>query len=251
MKWDESLDSIIKKAVKNSLAPHVDRHVGQAEKISLDIDKSVVRETVKESYVAEAKPFGQVTEFLSQKAKDAHVALYKGTVTSINKISAELDAVDRNEVNSQHNAFRSLKLDETYNLNSVWLHELFFAASFQPHSEIYMDSIAYLRLERDFGNFDDFQKDLMACALACGEGWAVCGYHMFLKRYVNVMISNNSQDMMLGLYPVIVIDMHAHAYYRDYLTDKKSYLISRMREIDWGIIEERVKKAESIVEVMK
>jgi superoxide dismutase len=56
---------------------------------------------------------------------------------------------------------------------------------------------------------------------------------------------------MLGLYPVIVIDMWEHAYSKDYLDDKRNYLISRMREIDWNVVEERVNKAERIAEVLK
>jgi superoxide dismutase len=45
--------------------------------------------------------------------------------------------------------------------------------------------------------------------------------------------------------------MWEHAYYRDYLTDKKSYLISQMREINWNVVEERVKKAEALGQVLR
>lgn len=204
-----------------------------------------------EAYVAEPKPYRQVSELLSQKSKDAHTQLYKQYVETLNRVSVELDASDKSNVDSRHSNFRSLKLDETYNINSVWLHELFFANCFDPHSEVTMDSKAYMRLERDFGTFDDWQHDFMACALAAGNGWAVCGYNMLLKRYVNTMVSNHSQDVPLGLYPLIVVDMHEHAYTRDYLTDKKSYLVAMMRELNWNIIEERFLRAEAINEVLK
>lgn len=219
--------------------------------------KESLRETgikqpvVSEAYVAEPKQYKQVSEFVSQKTKDAHVALYKSYIETLNRVSAELDSADRSSVGSRHSEFRSLKLDETYNLNSVWLHELYLSNCFDPHSEITMDSRAFLRLERDWGSFDDFQRDFAACALSAGNGWVVCGYNIFLRRYVNTFISNNSQDVMLGLYPLIVIDMHEHAYYRDYLGDKKSYLISQMRELNWDVIEERFLKAEAIGEVLK
>lgn len=206
---------------------------------------------VNESYVAEPKLYKQVSEFVSQKTKDAHNSLYKSYIETLNNVSAKLDSVDRGEANSKHNNYRSLKLDESYNLNAVWLHELYLANCFDPHSEITMDSKAYMRLERDWGTFDNFQKDFIACAIACGNGWAVCGYNIFLRRFVNTVISNNSQDVMLGLYPLIVLDMHEHAYCRDYLADKKSYIISQMREFNWNVIEERFLKAESINEVIK
>jgi Fe-Mn family superoxide dismutase len=231
-KTNEWIDSVIKNAVNQS--------IGDVKRTLLD-----------EAYVAEPKPFKQVSELVSQKTKDAHTALYKEYVEASNKVSAELDTADRSAGGSKHSTFRSLKLDEAYNLNALWLHELYFANCFDPHSEIVMDSIAYLKLQRDFGTFDDFQRDLIACATSCGNGWAVCGYHTFLRRYVNVMVSNHSQDVMLGLYPVIVIDCWEHAYARDYLTDKKSYIVAMMRQFNWTVIEDRFKRAEAIAMAVK
>ena len=227
----------------------------------LDIDsllKKAVKETVQttkplleEAYVAEQKPFKQVSDLVSQKTKDMHAGLYKNYIESLNSVSAKLDTTDRSEANPRHSDFKSLKLDEAYNLNAVWLHELYFANCFDPHSEIVMDSQAYLRLQRDFGTFDAWQKDFMATAMASGNGWAVCGYHMFLRRFVNMIVSHHSGDVMLGVFPVIVVDMWEHSYTRDYLSDKKSYLVSQMKEFNWDVIEERFKRAESIAQAVK
>lgn len=201
---------------------------------------------INESYVAEPKPFKQVSEMVSQKTKEAHTTLYREYVDTLNGVSAKLDTADRGASNSKHSDFRSLKLDEAYNLNAVWLHELYFANCYDPHSEIVMDSIAYIKLQRDFGTFEDWQRDFIACAMAASNGWAVCGYHTFLKKYINVPISHHSGDIPLGFYPVIVVDMWEHAYARDYLSDKKSYLIAQMREINWEVCEDRFKRAEAI-----
>lgn len=217
------------------------------------IDTTVTSKLPKldEAFVHEPKPFKQVSELVSQKTKSAHEELYKGYVETFNKVSARLDTAERSDITSRHSEFRSLKLDETWNLNALWLHELYFSNCFDPHSEIVMDSMSYMRLERDFGTFEDWQRDFMACALASRAGWVVCGYHMFLRKYVNIMIDEHSGNVPVGFYPIIVVDMWEHAYYRDYLTDKKSYLISQMREFNWSVIEERVKKAEGIAQVVK
>jgi Fe-Mn family superoxide dismutase len=212
---------------------------------------STSKQSLQEAYVAEPKPFKQVSELVSQKTKDMHVGLYKNYVESLNAISAKLDTADRSEANPRHSDFKSLKLDEAYNLNAVWLHELYFANCFDPHSEIVMDSQAYLRLQRDFGTFDAWQKDFMATAMSAGNGWAVCGYHTFLRRYVNMIVSQHSGDVMLGVFPVIVVDMWEHSYTRDYLSDKKSYLVSQMKEFNWDVIEERFKRAESIAQAVR
>lgn len=230
----------------------------------IDVD-AIIKDTIKsqiaktesqlpqldESYVAEPKQFKQVTEFVSQKTKDSHVELYKNYVETLNKVSAKLDSSDRNGANSRSSEYRSLKLDEVSNLNATWLHELYFANCFDPHSEIVMDSMSFLRLQRDFGTFDDWQRDFMACALSAGNGWAVLGYHMFLKKYVNFLVTDHNGNIPIGFYPVIVVDMWEHAYFKDYMTDKKSYLIAQMRELNWVVIEDRFKKAEQVHQVMK
>jgi Fe-Mn family superoxide dismutase len=231
------LDLLLKKTVKSAIAQQ-----------TVSLPKI---ESLDESYVAEPKVFKQVSEFSTQKTKDAHAQLYKGYVETLNKVSIELDTADRSAADSRHSKYRSLKLDEVSNLNATWLHELYFANSFDPHSEITMDSLSYLRLERDWGTFEDWQRDFMACAMSAGSGWAVCGYHTFLQRYVNTVVSHHSGDIMLGLYPIVVVDMWEHAYYRDYLTDKKSHLVARMREFNWTVIEDRFNKAESMAQVLK
>lgn len=221
------------------------------EQIIKDSVKGTLKTLVPEAYAAEVKPYKQVTDFLSQQAKDAHRQLYKGYVESLNKVSAELDSVERASVNPRHSTYRSLKLDEAENLNAVWLHELFFANCFDPHSDLTMDSLAYMRLQRDWGTFEEWQQDFMSCALVAGEGWAVCGYHTFLRRYVNTFVGRHSDNVMLGVFPVIVVDMWTHAYHRDYLNDRKSYLVAMMRQFNFEVIEERFKKAEAIAEALK
>lgn len=234
------VDGIIKKSIESHLGPA--ERVKRAKKTEAQID---------ESYVHEPKQYKQVSEFVSQKTKNAHVELYKGYVDSMNKVSTELDTADRGSVNSMHAQFRSLKLDETFTTNSTWLHELFFANCFDPHSEIVMDSMTFIEFQRTWGTFEDWQKDFMACALSSGNGWAVCGFNIFLKNFVNTIVSNDSQDVMIGLYPIVVLDVHEHAFYKDYLNDKKSYIVAMMRQIDWEVIEDRVKKAKSLREIFK
>lgn len=217
------------------------------------VDSTVTSQfpALNEAYRHDPKPFKQVSELVSQKTKSAHTELYKGYIESLNKVSAELDSVDKSDVNSRHSQFRSLKIDEVFNLNATWLHELYFANCFDPHSEVTMDSMAFLRIERDFGSFEGWQRDFMACALASQNGWAVMGYHMFLKKYINMLVDGHAGNIPVGFYPIIVVDMWEHSYYRDYLNDKKNYLISQMREFNWIVVEERINKAEALAQVLK
>ena len=212
-------------------------------------DRSKPGDELQEAYVTQAKNFTLTTEFLSEKNKAAHQELFEGYVETLNRVSAELDTADREDANSNDSSYRSLKIDEIYNLNAAFLHGLFFDNVSDPQSKITMDSIAYMRLERDFGTFDEWQKDFIACAMSSRNGWAVTVYNKFLNRYMNVCVDLHNINVPFASYPIVVLDMWEHSYYRDYLNDKKTYVFAMMKELDWDKIEERVKNAEKISKV--
>lgn len=215
--------------------------------------KSAVNKSgaLNEAYVVATKTFKLPTELMSQKNKAAHLELLQEYVNSVNNISAQLDAVDRSAANSNHSEYRSLKIDETYNLNAAFLHGLFFDNISDLRSQIAMDSLTYMRLERDFGTFDEWQEDFIATAISSRSGWALTVYNGFLDRYMNVVVDLHSLNVPVNCYPVIVLDMWEHSYYRDYLNDKKTYVFAMMKELNWDIIEDRIKKADRLAKVIK
>ena len=60
-----------------------------------------------------------------------------------------------------------------------------------------------------------------------------------------------SDIKVMELYPVIVVDMWQHAYYKDYLKDSKTYLTAMMKQLRWNVIEERFKKADKIHQIVR
>jgi len=213
-------------------------------------DSTTKGKAVQEAYVAQGKKFNLSTEFLSNKNKTNHLAVMEKHIATLNEVSAKLDSVDRESANDQHSEFRSLKVDEMHNLNASFLHGMFFENISDLQSRLAMDSLAFMRLERDFGTFDNWQKDFIACAMSARSGWAVTVYNSWLNRYVNVAVDASSNNVPFSSYPVIVLDCSEVAYYRDYLDDRKTYVRAMMKELDWDIVEGRIKKAEKISKVM-
>ena len=117
-------------------------------------------------------------------------------------------------------------------------------------SEITMDTLSFLRLERDFGGFDAWQKDFIACGMSSRDGYAITGYSTFLKRYMNMVIDTESLNVPIGFLPVISLDVAEGAYYRDYLSDRKSYIVRMMKEFDWNTIEKRFKRIEASIKTL-
>lgn len=215
--------------------------------------KKVINETLKlnESLVAQEKKFNLNTEYLSDANKQNHVELYKNYIKEFNEISAKLDSVNRGSSDSNNSEYRNLKVAETYNMNAAYLHELYFANISDARSKITTDSLSFMRLERDFGSFDNWQKDFIACCLASQCGWAITYLNTYTQTYMNCSIDLHSVNVPFGSYPVIVMDVWQHAYYKDYLKDVKTYTIAMMKQLNWKVIEKRIKRADAILNVVK
>jgi|TARA_R110000796_G_scaffold96562_2_gene202378 Fe-Mn family superoxide dismutase len=232
MKIDNLFTKEAKKAIKETL------NVGE-------------KKSINESFAAQPKKFNLKTDFLSPSNAQNHIELYEKYVKDFNSVSAQLDAVDKSEANSNHSPYRSLKIDETYNMNAAYLHELWFSNIADANSRISMDSLAYMRLNRDFGTFDDWQRDFIACAMSARCGWAITYLNTYTQSYMNCVIDLHSQNVPVGMQPVIVMDLWQHAYYRDYLKDINSYMNAMMKQLRWPVIESRFEKADKILNIIR
>lgn len=215
--------------------------------------KKAIKDTLRldEAFVSQEKKYDLKTEFLSEANKQNHIELYQNYIKEFNQISRNLDAVNRSEADSNNSDYRDLKVAETYNMNAIYLHELYFANISDVHSKITTDSLAFMRLERDFGSFDTWQKDFMACCKASQCGWAITYLNTYTRKYMNCSIDLHSVNVPFGSYPVIVMDVWQHAYYKDYLKDVKTYTTAMMKQLNWKVIEKRIKKADKVLEALK
>ena len=210
-----------------------------------------INEGLSEAYAAQPKKFDIVTDFLSAENINNHKELYKDYVEKFSLASSKLDVIDRSNVNSNYSEYRSTKSDETFNMNGAYLHELYFANIGDNNSTITMDSLSYMRLNRDFGTFDDWQRDFIACAKSSRCGWAVTYLNMYTQSYMNCFIDLHSENVPVGMYPVIVMDVWQHAFYKDYLKDVSTYLTAMMKQLRWSVIEKRFEKADKILQIVR
>ncbi|HNC56998.1 MAG TPA: Fe-Mn family superoxide dismutase [Leptospiraceae bacterium] len=193
-----------------------------------------------------AKPFILKTEKLSTFTKDNHFSLYRSYIEALNQISPKIDTVNKvmDSLNPTNSEFRRLKLDEQSNFNGVKLHELYFSNISDLNSQIRADSLPFIRLSKDFGTFEQWQLDFRSCGMVALEGWAVCYFDPYSKKYTNCVIEKHSENIPVMGIPVIVVDTFHHAWFKDYSGDKKGYLNGTLQELNWSVIEQRMMIAE-------
>jgi Fe-Mn family superoxide dismutase len=242
---EQNIANIIEQKIKNTLGKSGNFPELQVKKKETQTEKKLEnKNVVSEALVVMPGSFVNKSEKLSKTTKESHENLYRKYSESFNKISSELDAANKYEAGSYASLYRTLKMDECYNLNAIKLHELYFTNIADLASEITVDSLPYIKLCRDFGTFEKWQFDFIACAMSSREGWAMTVYEPYKNVYMNICIDGHTNGIPVGAVPVLVIDMWSHSFYKDYQIDKRSYLLSMMKEINWDVVEARMALSE-------
>jgi hypothetical protein len=140
--------------------------------------------------------------------------------------------------------FKCSKIFGQSNFNGVNLHELYFSNISDLNSQIRADSLPFIRLSKDFGTFEQWQLDFRSCGMVALEGWAVCYFDPYSKKYTNCVVEKHSENIPVMGIPVIVVDTFHHAWFKDYSGDKKGYLNGTLQELNWSVIEQRMMIAE-------
>ncbi len=177
---------------------------------------------------------------VNQAQFEEHYKLYEGYVNQINQISRQLDNVSDEILqnsNTTDGVFRGLKKGETYALNGVVLHELYFRNIGGKADE--PDEIVRAFIELYYGTFTKWAEDFKATA-KCSRGWTVLGYDQRTRRLRNFCYDLHDYGDTTFTVPLLVLDMYEHAYFMQYGTDKEAYIEAFIMNIHWGIVKQRL-----------
>jgi Fe-Mn family superoxide dismutase len=195
----------------------------------------------KESIMIEKVNFTYTDDItvINREQFDAHMRLYEGYVTNINKIDEILREGDaqRDQSNTTFSYYRELKRGETFALDGVILHELYFENIGGNSPE--PGPATTEMLNTDFGSFQNWQEDFIATAKA-SRGWAVLAFDQRSGRLRNISLDAHDLGNIAYSAPILVLDMYEHAYFLQYADKKADYINNFMKNINWNLIEERL-----------
>ncbi|HHW02104.1 MAG TPA: superoxide dismutase [Thermoanaerobacterales bacterium] len=165
--------------------------------------------------------------------------LYKGYVNKINEIREKLQFAIRQEANATYSEYRGLKKGETFAMDGVILHELYFenlgGFGGMPEGSLLR------RIENDFGSFNDWLQDFRAAGMAA-RGWVVLAFNPRDRRIHNYLQDAHDQGVIINTAALLVLDVYEHAYFIDYGTRKAEYITAFIQNIDWSAAERRWEK---------
>ena len=167
---------------------------------------------------------------ISLKTLQEHYKLYDGYVKKTNEIQQKVKEADKSEANGIYSHIGELKRQETFAVNGMKLHEVYFGHlgnPTEPSGEIVKI------VERDFGSMEKWKEEMIATGLSA-RGWAITAYDLKDKKLHIYGADAQNVGAVWGAVPIIAIDVYEHAYFIDYGTGRKAYLEAFFRNLDWN-----------------
>ncbi len=184
----------------------------------------------------ETKPWGfdpKTITGLSENILRSHYDNnYTGAVKRLNTINEQLAGLDF--ATAPNFTVNGLKREQLVAMNSMILHELYFANLGKGGDPA---GIMASALERDFGSVAKWRAEFSAMgkALGGGSGWVVLSYSARLQKLINVWAADHTMGGADGR-PILALDMYEHAYHMDYGAKAGAYVDAYMKAINWDVV---------------
>lgn len=193
---------------------------------------------MRKDYQADELKITKDLDGLSLKMIQEHFKLYLGYVKKSNEVQQKLETADKSEANGVYSFVGELKRQETFAVNGMKLHEVYFGqlnGSGTPSGEVVK------MIENDFGSMDAWKEDMVATGLSA-RGWGILAYDFRDNRLHNYGSDGHNVGAVWGAIPLIALDVYEHAYFMDYGINRKDYINSFFKNLDWNYVNELVKK---------
>jgi len=183
------------------------------------------------------------TKGFSDQLLKNHFTLYQGYVTNTNKLGDALGALAL-QTGAE---FAEMKRRFGWEFNGMRLHELYFGnMKKNGNGEIDKNSELFKKIVKDFGSYEDWEKDFKASGAMRGIGWVVLYYDSQSGRLFNVWVNEHEAGHLAGAAPLLVMDVFEHAFMIDYGLKRADYIEAFFKAIKWSESEERFRRAAEI-----
>ena len=174
-------------------------------------------------------------EGLSNSQIEQHLALYHGYVKKANALTKKIRGFHAAD---DPRLFRAMHIDQSYSLNGALLHQYYFenmGGKHTPPSAWFKDLV-----EKEFYSWNNYVEQFTMLGKKF-RGWVMTGYNMLDHRIHNYGLDTHNEYYPAHVIPILVMDVYEHAYMIDFGTDRGRYLDAFKANIDWAVVEARLK----------
>lgn len=171
-----------------------------------------------------------------------HAAYVKGANETLEKLAEARAKSDFAETGPLEKAL-------AFHVSGHILHSLFWQNMKPRGGERPTDELARA-IDRDFGTFDAFRKQMTAAASSImGSGWAALVYEPVAGRLVTAQIYDHQGNITPGGSPLLVLDAWEHAFYLQYQNRKTDFFEAVWNVWNWKDVAERYDAARAAAPV--
>ena len=168
---------------------------------------------------------------------DQHLKLYKGYVGKANELTKALKDPDLSTANATYSPFREMLVEESYAVNGVVFHELYFGNLGGKGGEASGDVRA--AIDERWGSYGKF-IDYVKAAGKCMRGWVIVGYNTRGGHLSTFGLDMHNMWTPANTVPILVLDVYEHAYMIDWGVDRPKYLDAFVKVVDWDVVGKRL-----------
>lgn len=180
---------------------------------------------------------------ISKKNVEEHLKLYSGYVKNTNLILSQIDELAKDAEKNAY-ALGELQRRFSFEFDGMRNHEYYFKSLEGGLKELPAKSKLKIAIEKEWGSFDLWLNRFKSIALTRGIGWAILYYDNHEGRLVHAWVDEQHIGHLIGIEPVIMIDMWEHAFVYDYPTsEKKKYVEAFFDNLNWEVIEQNFYKS--------
>ena len=172
---------------------------------------------------------------LSDTMLNNHFTLYKGYVDNANKLIELLDTTEKGSYQ-----YNELKRRLGWEINGIKLHELYFENMNKDKTEM-SESVKALLIE-NYKTIEEWDASLRRNGMIRGIGWVALMRDNHTGEIFHSWIGEHNQNNIVEAEILLIMDCWEHAYMTDYGIKKADYISAFINNIDWNIVDERLKK---------
>lgn len=188
-------------------------------------------------------PYNALEPYLTSQTINVHFSLYLKSY--VDKLNAELEQCPELQCWTLEQLIHNYKLlpcavqeSVKNNAGGVYNHYLYFDSMTSPDNSKMCTEFSVI-LKKEFGSVQRF-KELFINAAVKSFGSTYIWLVITQKGDLAIVTTKNQDNpLSCNLYPIIALDMWEHAYYLNYLNDKKQYATNWFHLINWDFIYQR------------
>jgi len=178
----------------------------------------------------------------SKRMIEEHLKLYEGYVNKYNEINQKLSSLtdeDYAKANQVYSHLRELKVELSFAWGGIVNHELYFSILGDNKGTTSNRVIAgtlFEQIEKDFGSFDNYKKDMKASGMAA-RGWVWTAWNKREKRLFNYVGDSQNTYLTWDVISIVALDTYEHAYFIDHGVNRGSYIDAFFENVNWKAVE--------------